>query len=462
MSSEDPETYLRRFAETQLRRLAAGEATAAECAARVDSVAVAFTETGALNHETAARVTDGFSLALAGRSPGWEMPGRRQGRALVLSHRPGFAEIFSRRGPRPPQTPPLPWNPAGEVTVRPAGAVLRPRDEGADEDVWLLAYVSAPGRAWFSVAARTSAPRAARRHASPPSSRNPRVRPASRPSSPFAGNRMTAADDAGREYRLGFAGGGSEWYTGRLSVHPVPPPDAAWLEVRCDAESARIDLRAEAPAAEVSARPRAGGPGEFYLLQQAETLLGHPAPLAAGVAPATTVTSVVPALRAAGLLADDSPVPGQFAALAERLGAPVPGAVRRGQLPEQWASFLGGAEKLPDDGPVTAASLTAVLPEADGVAVHLAGLLTRPGAGTTLFGGVRAQNPPGGQTLWLRDDAGGWHRVSVQGWSDNRGLHTFQASVEPAIGPEVSRVEFRMTGAETEVRAGIPVRWWTS
>jgi hypothetical protein len=262
----------------------------------------------------------------------------------------------------------------------------------------------------------------------------------------------------------------------------------------------------------------AGSAGEAYLLRRAEILLTRPPRIVA--AEVAGLASAVPALRAVGALPGDSPVPGQIAALAERMGAPGRAIAEPGELPERWAGIAaarsapaavgatggsGGASRSGDafqtgrgagetggagetagerggagkagGETVAAAHLSAVLPEADGLAVHLAGLATLPGSGTLIFGGLRASagdDQPGdrqtgngrpafspGQTaLWLRDDAGGWHSVSIRGWSSHGGNYTFRAAVEPPVGPRVSSVTFYVAGATTEIRADIPLTWW--
>jgi hypothetical protein len=484
MSTHDAEGYLRGFAEAQLRRLAAGEVTAADCASRVDAVAAAFEGTGVLDGELAADIAADLDVAIAARSP--ERPtllhaGRRR-QISALRGAAGFARVFARSdqlrargiseggGPGDPSP----------VSVVPAGAVLRVRDDGADEDIYLLSYVVTPGRAWLNVAARTTEPRVPRRHASPPSARNPGT---ARPPGPgtFAGGGMTAVDEAGRTYSLGFSGGGGQWWLGRLSLAPAPPPGITRLEVRCGGQSCGLDLTAAPRRAENTVRSVAGSPGEAYLLRRAEGLLGNAeAPGGLAGLEAAGLACAVPALRAVGLLPDGSPVPGQLAALAERLGAPGRLIAEPGELPERWAGVLDagvraagpaadarGAGTARADGtnaagPVAAAYLSAVLPETDGLEIHLAGMVTLPDEGTLMFGGLRAESDDGGQSLWLRDDAGGWHAVSVRGWSSSGNSYTFQAAVEPPVGPETSRVEFYVTGATAEVRAVIPLTWWTS
>lgn len=367
--------------------------------------------------------------------------------------------------------------PSGPASVTPAGTVLRLRDHGADEDVYLLALVATPVRAWLSVAARTDEPPPGRRTmplrqpgrtAGGAGSRRPAQRPAA-----FARAAMTAVDSAGQRYGLTFSGSGGTWYLGRLALSPAPPPGITWLEVSWAGHSARIDLTARPPDAELSVHPASAGPGEAYLRQRAEMLLDHPA-LAPAEAPA--MAAVVPALRAAGLLAADSPMPGQVAALLQWLGAPgriVAGPA--GDLPPRWASVL---EATWPDGHrrhtsargrrVAAAHLTAAAPEADGIAVTLAGLATWADGGTVVFGALHPRPDAAGETsaapsLWLRDDSGHWHSVSISGWSSDgskSGSYPFQAEVVPPLPPTTVAVEFFVTGPTAEVRAAIPLTWW--
>ncbi|MBO0806187.1 MAG: hypothetical protein J2P25_24330, partial [Nocardiopsaceae bacterium] len=181
----------------------------------------------------------------------------------------------------------------------------------------------------------------------------------------------------------------------------------------------------------------------------------------------TGLASAVPAVRAVGVLPDGSLVPGQVAALAERLGAPGRMIAEPGELPERWASLLNDGLYVTGGGPTAAAHLAAVLPEADGLAIHLAGLVTLPGMGTRIFGGLRVemparggQSPSPGQALWLRDDRGSWHSVSLGGWSSCEDGYSFQAAVVPPVGPETSHIELYITGPTTEVRVASPLTWW--
>jgi hypothetical protein len=500
MNDESAETYLRQFAESLLRRVGDGKLTSDECSSRVHAVAAAFEGTGVLDAELADGVHRDVEVALAVRSPD-------PGTLMHLGRRAPFAVRHGLSG-MPAMTAGSAAGPSGvrdgthqgsfrEIGVTPTGAVLRVRADGTgkdsaskdsasgDEDIYLLGFVSRPGRAWLAVAARTNE-RPARRFASPPSARNAGAR---RPaSSTFAGGGMTAVDDTGREYNLSFSGGGGKWYLGRLALNPAPPAGISWLDVRCGTESARVDLTARAPAAAVTMLPMAVSRAEAYLLRRTETLLTSPA-LAA--AEAARMADVVIALRASGALAGNSPVPGQVAALCERLGAPGRLIARPGRLPERWEGFLaatatgtgtgagagdraavGGSSD--DTGTIGAARLAVTLPAGDGITVVLSGLVTGVDGTTIIFGGLYLDRDPADTTavsdlsMWLRDDAGGWHSASINGWSrDGTNGVGFQAVVFPPLAPATrspatSRIDFSLTGPTGQIQAAIPLEWWST
>lgn len=484
MRNESAETYLRQFAEALLRHVTDGRLTSDECSSRVRAVATAFEGTGVLDAELADRVHGEVDVALAARSPdAGTLP--HPGRRAAWSAGPGlpgvwdqFARSAAAQG----------WGTGpgagkggghggstGEIAVTPVGAALRVRTDNADdEDIYLLGYVSRPGRAWLTVAARTNE-RPARRPASPPSARNAGAR---RPApGPFAGGRMTAVDDAGRDYDLGFSGGGGEWYMGRLTLHPAPPAGIGWLDVRCGTESARVDLTAPARMTEVTTLPATTSPAEAYLLRRAEALLIRPA---FAPAEASVMADVVPALRAAGALASDSPVPGQVAALCEWLGAPGHPFTSPGPLPERWADFLaatghGFGADLAKAGwtafehadTIDAARLAATLPLEAGITLVLAGLVNGADGPTIIFGGLHLAGDPaaaavaGNLSMWVRDEAGGWHSASVSGWSSDGNGVSFQAVLLPPLTPATSEIEFYVTGPHEQIRAVLPLEWWS-
>jgi hypothetical protein len=202
---------------------------------------------------------------------------------------------------------------------------------------------------------------------------------------------------------------------------------------------------------------------------------------------------VVPALRASGALAGDSPVPGQIAALCERLGAPGSTIAPPGPLPERWENFLaatardgtesGVAAARPMSGAdgIDAARVSLALPAGEGITIVLtgliSGLITGAGRTTVIFGGLYLGDGPSAASaaadlsMWARDHAGGWHSVSISGWSsDGSNGVTFQAVVVPPLPPATREIEFHVAGssapAETglsgEIRAVIPLEWWSA
>jgi hypothetical protein len=519
MDSASAETYLRQFTEILLRRVRGGTLTPDDCLSRARSVAAALQAACALDAGRAEGAAADLETALAARSPGagaLPAPGRRAlfspglsrwglpAPAPRMTARPaaGHAGVPDSGGQR--QAPGIRAVPAGTVLrVRPAGAAGGSATGGrGDEDVYLLGYVTTGERAWLAVAARTQE-HPARRPPFPPSARNAGARPPA--PGTFAGGGMTAADNTGHQYRLSFSGGGGRWHLGRLSLHPVPPPGITWLDVQCGTDSVRVDLTARAPAAQVSAAPLPVSRAEAYLLWRIEAVLARPA-LAA--AEAAAMADIIPALREAGALAPDSPVPGQVAAACERLGAPGRLFATPGPLPEPWDALLAGpgasvaagqqlAAGLGDAGTIHAARLAAVLRAGDGTVIVLSGLITAAGSATVLFGGLYPGTGPAeaeSYSMWLRDDAGGWHAVLLSGWSsDASGGVSFQAMVTPPLAPGADRIEFVLRGftwpdpggpdpgteggsgpragsgghserrfQTGQIRAVIPLQWWSA
>jgi hypothetical protein len=282
---------------------------------------------------------------------------------------------------------------------------------------------------------------------------------------------MTATDNDGQRYTLGFSGGGGTWYLGRLTLSPAPPPALEWLDISCGGNTVRADLRAQSPEAECHIRKPDATPGEAYLLRRAEAILFRPA-LAA--TEATGLASIVPALRAVGALPARSEVPGQVAALLKRLAGPGPAIAAPGALPARWAAVLAARAPVgaADDHALTAAHVAAVLPAADGIAITLTGLVTRAAGGTVIFGALEERSPDTRwqerTSMWLADETGAWHSVTLSGWSSNARGCTFTADVVPPLTPptstststSTSTIEFYVTSPETEVRAAIPVTWW--
>src|SRR5206468_3752103 len=148
---------------------------------------------------------------------------------------------------------------------------------------------------------------------------------------------------------------------------------------------------------------------------------------------------IITVLTEAGAIAAGSPVPGQLAALCQRLGAAghgitVPPAA---EIPVSWASVIAqrGAP-VPAGGPEVFAPLADVLPDVDGARFALAGLSTAAGeshlhvisSGMPRLAGRFQWDWTPGFSWWLRDSAGNWH-VGSPGEPDTYGegmsLYTF-------------------------------------
>lgn len=421
MEAEGAETFLRQLAEAQLRH-ARTAGSLDDAIVRTHAVAAAFIATDVLTRPSAEDILADLDAAAALRH-------LAAGDGAQLLH----ALLWRPR--RPPGVAPgvRPRLPPVQVRVSPVGRRLGPRGDGAGADLYLLALVAAPTRAWLT-AATCGAPRAAD---------------------------LAAVDDGGREYKLGRAGG-------IIPVTPPPPPDAVWLDVTSGRQTVRVDLTAPCPAAEVDVSPLDLTPGERYLQWKAESLLSAPNP----DRQARLLADLVAPLTAAGLVPHGSVVPGQLAALFAVLNVPGHALANRPEsLPERWASLLASsslaARQGPRDepaGPPAAAHLTVAVPEVDHAAVTLAGLVTQ-GTKTTVFGQVTGvptsfrAPAPGPPSWWLRDDRGQWHLIKAHSWSDD-GFTTFEASVFPSLPPTVTRVEVYVTGGTMQARAALPLTWW--
>jgi hypothetical protein len=441
VDSERAETYLRLLAEGELRHSRGNAAEhAAAPADRVAAVAVALAEVGALDQELARSIVAGVEMALA-----------------VRSHRP------LATNPGPPRSPrwrhaagPAP-GPRGPVQVTPASRIIRLRHYDDEVEAYLLALVRTPASAWLTVAGRNLNPSTAKN--------TPAMRPF---------DRLTAADDHGRTYTVRFAGrGNTEWHDGEFSLDPPPPPDIGWLELTQGECAVRIDLAEAQRAADVTAERVSLGPGDRFLALKAETLITSPSGQIARKA--GSLAKVVPALEAAGALDAGSPMPGQVAALCERLGVHDHGiAAPPTGLPERWASVLAHPRREPRDyrdpgtaGPLTgAAELAVALPAVDGAHMALAGLVSM-GDETTLHA-VAAGMAPGSvafsgsiPSCWLLDSLGQWHVAHMDGWKYGDGHAVrFIAEVTPPVPRSATWVEVLLTGRTAQVRATVPLRWW--
>jgi hypothetical protein len=295
-------------------------------------------------------------------------------------------------------------------------------------------------------------------------------------------DRLWAADDRGARYVVSFAEGRSETVTwlGLLRLSPVPPPPVRRLDLVGDGTLLiRLTLaspeRPERPeplghwAVPMAVESVATGPGERLLLLEGEHILatGDAGGPAEGAGPGEIVT----VLTDAGAIADGSPVPGQLAALRQRLGAAGHGitAPAAGEIPAPWASVLARRDAPEPAGGDVLVPLACVLPEMDGTRLVLAGLSTA--AGTSHLHVVSSGLPrlttrsawdwTPGFSWWLRDGAGNWHVATTAGepCTLGEGLQAFWLRLTPPLGPPLDPVpgpaEIIVTGQTTRTR--VPV-----
>lgn len=493
MDAERAERHLRLVAEAELRHVRdqAEDSPAGSSApppgvrafARLSRVSETLTAVGALDGERAETLAREFQVALGVR--GLDPPGLglHVGRARLLRLR-GFAPPSSFVGQARPaatvaalKAAPASAGPAGgpagprpaATRVVPVGRMVRFRAEEAHGEVYLLSLV---------ITAETATLPAVVHLRTPPS--GPVMAPARAHILPFQA--MTAVDDAGRSYQLVFTGGGGAGaWEGCFEVHPVPLPEARWLDVASGTggtgqPAVRVDLTSAARAADVTVEEVPSTPGDRLLDAVAVGMLVGAAlkvrPAAQAGVPGDTVT----ALEAAGALSALSPAPARLAGLCQQLGQDAHGIAvpPATELPGPWLDLIAyyGRRHQPRarDG---IAALPVLLPELDGIRFALAGLHTRDDQ-TTLsvvasgWPSMAAQLPPGpvayfGSIWWLRDDGGRWHVAASHEWTnEDSGPGRLRLRVYPPLGRAVSSVELVVTGAAARLRAHLPVSWWAA
>ena len=459
----DAETYLRNRAESELRRYrGGGQDSMLEATGRVRAVAAAFAGTGVLDPVVADTVVDELTTALMIRLPG-DLRTRRTAGVRQIRH-----------------TPPSARTPAGQlpVTVTPVGALLQLRDGETDMDVYLFAAISTPELACVSTGI-LSLPKGSL----PPRSGQRQGLPLPSPPRLLSGwglqgvpGDLRAVDETGRSYDLVFNGGGDgTWSTGQFNLLANPrrrPPGASqnwtWLDIGNEEHSVRIDLTASPPSSEVTTTANGLRAGEQFLRIRTEAMFGSGYHDIGTDLPA--LAAVVPALRAVGLLPEDSPSARQIAALCRRY------AVTRedvsdppAELPGRWTDVLtggqhgAGRETGGTGPPPAAAGLSVTFPETDGLMVVLSGLLTRGQrtAMTGAFFGPVENGYPEGPCIWLRDDDGLWHVAKLGSWSSG-GVNVFNAEIVPPLPPAASAVDILVISRTADLRASAPLTWWTS
>ena len=480
VGDERAETYLRRLAETELRRvgdeLRRLDAAAGNRGARPDTTLFRATENaegrvmragrilvaaGVLPRDCLDHVTSDLHAALKVRSRrllDWD---RQRG----MLHRTIFG----------PSASPPPRYASQVMQVAPIGAALRGSGDRAPWTLHLLSLVRTETKAVI--------PAVMRMHWPPDGSRADLELSGAGPyHMPY--DRLWAADDRGARYVVQFAEGRSETVTwlGLLQLSPVPPPQVWRLDLFGD-ETPLVQLTLASPeppgrrALPMAAESVATGPGERLLLLEGEHILaaGDARGPAGGAGPGEIVT----ALTEAGAIAAGSQVPGQLAALCQLLGAAGHGITvpPAREIPAPWASVLAHRDAPEPAGGDVLVPLACVLPEMDGARLVLAGLSTAAGkshlhvvsSGLPRLTTRSAWDWTPGFSWWLRDGAGNWHVATTddEPCPLGDGLQAFWLRLTPPLSPSPTPplspplapvpgpAEIIVTGQTTRIRATV-------
>ncbi len=447
MNRERAEAYLRLLAESELRESALHPGGSA----RVERAARVLTAVGALEEEVAAQILGDLELAFGARDTGSARPGR-----LARERAPSWPAAYA----------PGPSAAAGPVV--PLGQLVPVRAGAAGGEIFVLSYAQPACRGLLTMIARTG-----------PGGPGPEEA--------VSFLDFSATDDRGNGYGMGLHGSGvsgpGEWI---LRLHPDPPRDLRWLDLRTAAAEPAVrvglDPRTAAGqppegAAEVSVSGAGTSPGEHMLNTVAMRLLAAAAaypphrPLAvAGLRLGLAVDGlgdVITALQAAGAFPPRSPVPAQLAALCAQLditghGITTPPADR---LPERWGSvhlqLLRGNRAA---GAARSAAAGVALPDVEGIRLAVLGLHDS-GDRTVVF--MHASGATGGGSfelntwpvIWIRDSGGWWHATSAGGSADQDGEITMALEVAPPLGRDTDRIEVVADWPSAEVRARLPLPW---
>ena len=287
-------------------------------------------------------------------------------------------------------------------------------------------------------------------------------------------DQLWAVDDLETRYTVRLQGGVSrtDTWRGIARLTPVPPRGARRLDLVGDgtrliqiplSQSASRGRLATPPTTEPAAFP----PGERLLVLTAERILAGED--ARGPVPGPEPGEIITVLIETGAIAADSLVPGQLAALCQRLGTAghgitVPAAA---QIPARWASVIAQRDAPePAGGPEVFAPLADVLPDVDGARFALAGLSMVAGqshlhvvsSGMPRLAEWFAYHWTPGFSWWVRDGAGIWH-VAVAGepWTSGDGMQAFQLRLTPPLAAIPDTAEVVVTGPATRVRATVPI-----
>jgi hypothetical protein len=469
VGDERAETYLRLLAETVLRQ-AGGRLRALDAAAGSDMwsdpgmAPFATTESAQWKVGRAARILVAAGVldedVLAGF--GSDLHGAIHARSRLILNWDRRRGMLGRTM-FAPFSRPSPSGPASQaMRVTPIGRTLRVASDRASSALHPMSLVRTQTEAVITVVMRM--------HRPPPGAGSGW---AITNQPPY--DHLWAEDDLGTRYTVRFEGGVSKTDTWRgiARLTPVPPRGVRRLDLVGDGTRLiQLPLRTSAARGH-SAAPPVTEPapvplGERLLVLAAERILAGEDPR--GPVPGPEPGEIITVLTETGAVVTDSLVPGQLAAVCQRLGTTghgitVPAAT---QIPAPWASVIAQrAAPRPAAGPEVFAPLASVLPDVDGARFALAGLSMAGGesylhvvsSGMPRLAHWFAYNWTPGFSWWVRDDAGNWH-VAMAGepCTFGDGLQAFQLRLTPPLAAIPDTAEVVVTGPSTRVRATVPVR----
>jgi hypothetical protein len=297
-------------------------------------------------------------------------------------------------------------------------------------------------------------------------------------------DQLWAVDDQGTRYAVRLEGGRGETVTwfGVARLSPVPSGHVRRLDLVGDGVSlVQLPLGPDDVPPGRRTMPPAAGPvatglGERLLVLEAERILASGD--ARGPVEGPVPGEIITVLTEADAIAAGSLVPGQLAALCQRLGAAGHGITvpPAGEIPAPWASVIAHRDAPgPAHGAEVFAPLACALPDVDGVRLALAGLSTAAGeshlhvisSGLPRLARRYQWDWTPGLSWWLRDSAGNWHvatadepRVPDDGmraYTLDDGLQAFWLRLTPPLAGVPDAAEIVVTGPATQVRATVPV-----
>jgi hypothetical protein len=445
------ETYLRLAAEAWLGRAGRSYRDVRASVEQVRWAGEVLVAAGALTEDEVRRIAAEHEAALSVRA-GAETA-RRLSRAMWQLD----DDSWPRAAPSPAAAQPM--------RVTPVRATLRVTGGRAPADLHLMTLVGTRADAVITVAMTIRWP---------PDGSSADLESAGAGPEHLPYGQLWAVDDRATRYRTLLAGeGGTATWLGTIQLCPAPPPGARWLDLIADGTRRllRLDLTGRvvgSPAVRATTEPDPAVPrGERLLARQADLILaGAAAGASGGTSADPRLGEMITVLAGAGAIAPDSPVPGQLAALCQRLGVDPGGiaAPAAADIPGPWASVLAGLDAAPDSrGPDWFAPLGVILPDADGTRFALAGLSCAGGESDLHV--VASGGPDPGFSWWIRDDAGNWHVARETGRSEvspglaaGSGWEVRWLRLTPALRGCPDAIEVVVTGPAARVRAVVPVR----